>query len=263
MKRVLGLLVAIFIFTTVNLFAQKVTKKECQQKGDEYIFAGSECVQFAISEGDTEGSLTVVVHGTWDAGTNTLGRYAPFTESLAMATDVTTIAIALPGYSNTSTNKLKPLSHKTKKNLAATKDYVLFLGKVINALKEKYKAKIVNVVGHSAGAMMVGTLTGFKPRLIQNVMLAGGRYDIHAVSKDDSLVSMIDIMESINKKTNFLFVYGTDDKISKPEVTTEFFKLVEEKGLNAKLVKVEGAGHIDLDMSDEAVEAFSEMIEKE
>lgn len=261
MKKLLSVIVVVFLLGAVNLFAKKVTENECKQKGEEYIFAGAECVQFAVSEGDTEDALTVVVHGTWDAGTNTLGRYAPFTESLAMATDITTVAIALPGYSNTSTNKLKPLSHKTKKNLAATKEYVLFLGKVIDTLKEKYKAKQINVVGHSAGAMMVGTLTGFKPRLIQNVALAGGRYDIHAVSKADNLVSMIDVMESINKKTNFLFIYGTEDKISKPEVTTEFFKSAQEKGLSAKLIKVEGAGHIDLDMTDTAVEAMTELFE--
>ncbi len=259
MKKILLLL---FVFCSVTAFAQKVTQKMCDNKGEMYIYAGNECIQYVLSEGDRAGSLNIIVHGTWDAGTNTLGRYEPFAESLSMETDITTVAIALPGYSNSSTNRLNPLSHKTNKNLAATKEYVLFLGKLIIALKEKFNAKKVNVIGHSAGAMMAATLTGFKPRLIQNIALAGGRYDIHAVSKAKNLVSMVDVIESISKKTNFLFIYGTEDKISKPDVTTEFFKLVEETGLKATLIKVEGAGHIDLDMTDEAIEAFTELIEE-
>ena len=74
---------------------------------------------------------------------------------------------------------------------------------------------------------------------------------------------MIDVIDNINKETNFLFIYGTEDKISKPEVTTDFFKVATSKGLKAKLVKAEGAGHIDLDMTDESIEAITEMLEEE
>ncbi len=94
----------------------------------------------------------VIVHGTWDEGTNTLGRYAPFAETMNLNTDLTTIAISLPGYSKSSTNNFSSLAHKGIKNLAAKKEYILFLGELIKSLKDKYEAKVVTYVGHSAGA---------------------------------------------------------------------------------------------------------------
>ncbi len=173
------------ILLSLNLFASKVSSEDCIKKGTEYIFSGGECIQFAEFEGDSEENLIVIVHGTWDAGTNTLGRYAPFAETLNMQTDVTSVAVALPGYSGSSTNNFTSLAHKGVKNLAAKKEYVLFLGKLVKSLKEKYKAKNITLVGHSAGAMMSATLSGLNPELIQNIALAGGRYDIHKEEKGD------------------------------------------------------------------------------
>lgn len=254
---------SVFSFLLLSsLHAETVSEEECISKGENFIFGGGECIEFRAFEGDTNDHIIIIVHGTWDEGTNTLGRYAPFAETMNLNTDLTSIAIALPGYSNSSTNNFTSLSHKGVKNLAAKKEYVLFLGKLVESLKSKYEAKIVTLIGHSAGAMMSATLTGLKPNLIQNVALAGGRYDIHKEEKGD-LISMIDVIDDINKDTNFLFIYGTEDKISKPEVTTDFFKIALKKGLKAKLIKVEGAGHIDLDMTDSSVEAIIEMVEGE
>ncbi|WP_072680595.1 alpha/beta hydrolase [Arcobacter sp. LA11] len=250
------------ILLSSTLYASKISSEECASKGEDFIFAGGECIQYNESEGDVEGKLNIIVHGTWDEGTNTLGRYAPFAETLTMSTDITSVAVALPGYSGSSTNNFTSLAHKGEKNQAAKKEYVLFLGDLVKSLKEKYDAKTVTLVGHSAGAMMSATLSGLKPELVQNFALAGGRYDIHKEEKGN-LISMIDVLDSINKNANFLFIYGTNDDISKPEVTTEFFKIAKDKGLNAKLIKVEGAGHIDLDMTDESLEAITSMLEEE
>lgn len=249
------------VFLSFNLIASNISNEDCISKGEGFIFAGGECIQFVEYEGELENKLIVIIHGTWDEGTNTLGRYAPFAETLNMETDITTVAVALPGYSGSSTNNFTSLAHKGVKNLAAKKEYVLFLGELVKSLKEKYKANNITLVGHSAGAMMSATLSGLKPELVQNIALAGGRYDIRKEEKGD-FISMIDVIDSVNKNTNFLFIYGTDDKISKPEVTIEFFKIAKSKSLKAKLIKVNGAGHIDLDMTDESIEAITSMLEE-
>ena len=87
------------------------------------MFAGNECIQYKKFSGDTKGALNIIVHGTWNEGTDTLARYAPFAEDLAMRTDITTIAVALTGYSGSSTNKFPSLSHKGVESLGAKKDY--------------------------------------------------------------------------------------------------------------------------------------------
>lgn len=241
-----------------------VSQQQCNEKGDEYIYAGKECIQFAVSEGEVEGALNIIVHGTWKEGTNTLGRYAPFAETLNMNTDITTVAVALPGYSDSSTNHLKSLSYNSDKvNSAATKEYVEFLSKLVEALKEKYEASIVNLIGHSAGGMMSATLVGYKPDLIQTVTVAGGRFDIHETTDKKGYISLIDYVDNVKQDTKILLVYGTEDKISKPEVTTKFYEIAKSKGLNVTLVKVEGAAHMDLDMTDPSVEAITEMVAQE
>ena len=52
-----------------------------------------------------------------------------------MISDISTIAVALPGYSKSSSNKLLPLSNKEVKNLAATKEYIEFLENLVESLK--------------------------------------------------------------------------------------------------------------------------------
>ncbi|WP_321471363.1 alpha/beta fold hydrolase [Halarcobacter sp.] len=259
MFKKVSLLLLVFVFS-LTLEANKISKEECTK--DNFIFAGGECIEYRAYKGESNDRIVVIVHGTWDEGTNTLGRYAPFAETMNMNTDLTTIAVALPGYSGSSTNNFTSLAHKGVKNLAAKKEYVLFLGKLIKALKEKYNAEEVTYIGHSAGAMMGATLMGLNPDLVQNIALAGGRYDIHKDEKGD-LIFLVDVIDDVNKEAKFLFIYGTKDEISKPEVTTSFYKIAQEKGLNAKLVKVEGAGHIDLDMTDASIEAITEMLEEE
>eukprot|EP01029_Cantina_marsupialis_P011970 TRINITY_DN26483_c0_g1_i2.p1 TRINITY_DN26483_c0_g1~~TRINITY_DN26483_c0_g1_i2.p1 ORF type:complete len:256 (-),score=35.04 TRINITY_DN26483_c0_g1_i2:46-813(-) len=241
-----------FVFT-LSLQAEKVTKEECIKK-DNFIFAGGECIEYRAYKGESNEHIMVLIHGTWPDGTNTLGRYAPFAETMNMNTDLTTIAVALPGYSNSSANNFTALAHEGVKNLAAKKEYVEFLGELIKELKTKFGASTVTYVGHSAGAMMGATLLGLEPNLIQNIALAGGRYDIHKEEEGD-LISLVDVIDDVNKETKILFIYGTKDEISKPEITTSFYKIAKDKGLNAKLIKVENAPHLDLDMTDTSVEA--------
>jgi pimeloyl-ACP methyl ester carboxylesterase len=257
-KKVIKSLTIVFTLTT-TMYAAKITENECLKK-ENFIFAGGECIEYRAYKADSNDAITIIVHGTWDAGTNTLGRYAPFAETMNLNTDLTTIAVALPGYSGSSTNNFEALAHEGTKNLAARVEYIEFLGKLVEALKNKYKATTVNYIGHSAGAMMGATLTGIRPDLIQNIALAGGRYDIHEKVKDKDLISIIDVLDKVNKDTKFLLIYGTADKISKPEVTTNFYEIAKNKSFDVKLIKVENAPHLDLDMTDTSVEAITEFL---
>jgi len=259
---IVSILLSIF---TIDMMAQNlVTEKQCNDKGEEYIFAGGECIQFYVSEGDVESELNIVVHGTWTEGTNTLGRYAPFADNLSMATDITTVAIALPGYSDSSTNHFPALSHNGTKNLAAQKEYIEFLSQLVQKLKIQFDAKKINYIGHSAGAFMGSTLTGYTSGLIDTMTSAGAGYDIHSkVKKSKELISLIDFMDKVDRKTKYLLVYGTKDTISKPEIIKNYYKALQKAGLNVKMVEAVDAVHIDLDMTDESVEAITEMLENE
>jgi len=256
-----SLLVSLLLGCMISLFGAKVSNTQCDTKGDGYIFVGEECIQFVEFEGEKEGALNIIVHGTWKEGTNILARYSPFAETINMNTDITTVAVALPGYSNSSTNNFPALSHKGIKHLSANKKYIEFLGELVLKLKNKYNAKTVTYIGHSAGAMMGATLSGLKPNLINNFALAGGIYNLDKIKNKNNLISIDSFINNLNKKTKYLLIYGTKDKISPAKNTINFYNIAQAKGLDVKLIKVEDAPHLDLDMSDTSVDAITDMLD--
>ncbi len=257
MKKIL-LSVLLTVLSVVELQAN-VTQEQCSQKGDNFIFAGGECIQYVKFKGEVEDKLNIIVHGTWKSGTNTLGRYAPFAETINMNTDITTVAVALPGYSGSSTNKIKDLNHGS--NSVYTKEYIEFMASLIKALKEKFNATTVNYIGHSAGASLGVNVIALNPDLLQSVTAAGGRFNLDKFKENEKvgLVTISDYLDSI-KDTKLLLVYGTKDTISEPQITKDFYKLVQDKGVDVKIVEVKGAEHIDLDMTDPSVEAITELV---
>lgn len=255
-----SLLLSSFILAS-TLSAGTISKDDCAKKGENFIFAGNECIQYKKYTAENEKSLNIIVHGTWNEGTDTLARYAPFAEDIAMRTDITTVAVALPGYSGSSTNKFPSLVHNGVESLGAKKEYVEFLGALVEALKTKYEATNVTYIGHSAGCMMGATLTGLKPDLINNIVCAGGVYDIKKEKpKLKNHISIVDVLDKVNKSTKFVLVYGTADDISKPQTTIDFYNLAKSKGFDVKLVEAKDAPHIDLDMTSEAKDAIVDLV---
>ena len=109
---------------------------------------------------------------------------------------------------------------------------------------------------------MGATLSGVKPELINNLVCAGGVYNIHEKNKSKDLISMVDVLGNVDKKTKMVLVYGTADDISKPQITIDFYNQAKEKGFDVKLVEVKDAPHLDLDMTDESIKAIVEVVEE-
>lgn len=256
-----GLILGLLLVLTLSVSATHISKEQCDTKKGSFIFAGGECIQYVEVAGDKKDTLNIIIHGIWREGTDTLARYAPFAETININTDITTIAVALPGYSKSSTNNFPALSHNGDKTLYATKEYIEFLAQLVSALKNKYKAKIVNYIGHSAGASMGATLTGYKPHLINTISLAGARYNSNGMKNAKNLIFISNYLKTLSKSTKYLLIYGTKDTISKPKASKEFYKVAKDNGLDVRLVEVKNAAHLGLDMTDTSVDAITKMIE--
>jgi predicted esterase len=266
MKHFKLVLVSILLsLLTTNIYGEdKVSENQCIDKGDGYIFAGDECIQYFISEGKKESEINIVVHGTWPVESDIFRRYKEFSENLQKVTQITTVAVALTGYSGSSTNNFHSLGYNKQENLGAQKKYIEFLSDLVKKLKNKYKATKVNYIGHSAGAMMGATLTGFTPGLVNTMTSVGGRYDIHEKVKDSKdLISLVDYIDKVDSKTEFLLVYGAMDTVSEPSVTKDFYDVLNEEGLKAKLVEIDTVAHEYLDTTYITVNAIVKMLDKE
>ncbi len=257
------LLSSLVLSSSLYLNAKNISEDDCSKKGDNFIFAADECIEYKKFKGENEKSLNIIVHGTWKEGTDTLARYAPFAEDIAMRTEVTTIAIALPGYSGSSTNRFTSLVHDGVESLGAKREYIEFVGELVKALKKKYEASNITYIGHSAGCMMGATLTGLRPALLDNIVCAGGVYDIKKEKPNlKDAISIVDVLNKVDKQTKFVLIYGTADDISKPQTTIDFYNLAKSKGLDVKLVEAKDAPHIDLDMTRESIDAITELLEE-
>ena len=100
----------VYLFLLVYLL--QIYQRRLSKKVIILFFAGNECIQFYKSKGDTEDALNIIVHGTWKEGTNTLLDMLHLLRIYHFQTDITTVAVALPGYSDSSTNNFKSLAHE-------------------------------------------------------------------------------------------------------------------------------------------------------
>lgn len=254
-----SLILTSILFAT-TIFANSI-KEDCNKKGEGFIYAQNECINYKKFDGDGD-ALNIIIHGTWDEGSDTLARYSPLAEDISMRSDISTIAVALPAYSKSSSNKLISIGSKSAKNLAATKEYVEFLAALVEAFKTKYNSSKITLIAHSAGCMMSATLLGVKPNLVDNLVCVGGVYDIHKKSDDKKLISAVDVVDKISKNSKIILAYGTLDDISTPQMTTDFYNLAKQKGLDVKLIEVKDGVHIGLDMTTEVKNAIVELVEE-
>jgi len=250
----------IFIFS-LSLNAIEITKEECNNKEDNYIYSGGECINFITYEGEDNEDIIVLVHGTWKEGTNILGRYNTFAENINMNTDKTVIAIALPGYSGSSMNNLLSIDNKLYKHQATNIEYVDFLKSLMISLKEKYEAKNITFLGHSAGAKLGAVLAGKEPNLFKNVILVGGRYIRNEKDKKEVLMPSDLLLNNNENKTNFIFVYGTIDKISPPKNTIDFVKKLSSYNKKTQIFKSVNSPHLDLEMTETTMETINSLFE--
>lgn len=252
----------IFIILSSVLFTSLFAnpKKICNEKGDNYIFVKGECINYKTFLGDSEG-LNIIVHGTWDEGTDILARYTSFAEDVALKSDVTTIVVALPGYSDSTSNKLKAIGSKEYKNLAATKEYVEFFALLVEELKKEFESSYTTIIAHSAGCMLSATSLGFKKDLVDNLLCAGGVYDIHKKTDKKDLISAVDVINKISKDTKIVIVYGTKDTVSTPKMNKDFYEIAKKKGLNVKLVEAKDVPHMELEMTKSSMEAIEDFFE--
>lgn len=251
-------LICLMVFFLTSLLASP--KKECEKKGDNFIFIKDECINYKTFLGNSEG-LNIIVHGTWDEGTDVLSTYTAFAEDIALRSDVTTVVVAFPGYSESSSKKLKSIASKEQKNLAATKEYIEFFVSLVESLKKEFESKYTTVIAHSAGCMLSATSLGFKDNLFENLLCAGGVYDIHKKTDQKGLISAIDVVDKISKDINFVIVYGTEDSVSTPKMNKDFYKIAKNKGLNVKLVEAKNASHMQLEMTGESIDAIENFFE--
>ena len=246
-----------FLLISISIInAKSINADACKNLKGKHIFSGGECIEYAVFEGEESDKLVVLIHGAWKEGADTLAVYKPYAEAINLESDITTVAVALPGYSGSSTNTLTALTHEKggALKLATSKKYLDFLSSLLSDLKNKFKAKELIVSAHSASAAASAALLGYKPNLINKAQLAGGFYKL----KYKDSITANKVINQISKDTKINIIYGTKDSISKAINSKEFYKLAKSKGLKVKLIEL-NQNHTNLDRSEKAQKELIEL----
>jgi len=228
----------------------QVTQAECLNKPSvNNMFVAGECLNYEKFDGHKKGKVIVFLHGSSTSFPNPISYVFDWGQNLKSRTGVTTYILNLPGYAGSSANNWYRMYQTGRSYNAVNPGFVKFTADMLQSIKEREESSELYVVGHSSGATLAATISGYKPGLIQKVMAYEGNYDVdyyRAIRGWSNKYHATDFMtykDEIDKKTKFLNMYGMKSTKSKPEESLRFTKMLKENGLFVKTIAYPEMGH--------------------
>ena len=233
----------------------------------DHVFGGGLCLvaeTFGAQDTGDAPALVVVVHGDIsDGGAATY--HAAFAKTLARP-GVVAVALIRPGYADAAgrTSEGSTLGRQdnyTPANIAA------IMG-AIDALKKHYRARRVVYVGHSGGAAIGGVLIGRRPGLVDAAVLVSCPCDLaywlHArgMAPWTRSLSPDFFVSRVPRTTGVVAITGSDDGNTFPALAKDYVARLAARGVPARFVAVESAGHGFSGVAEATKRAAEEMIDK-
>jgi pimeloyl-ACP methyl ester carboxylesterase len=190
-------------------------------------------------------NLLVYLHGDSSRG-GSFDRHFKYFKPLASA-DTVFVGMIRPGYAdskkNASTgNKMGGGDNYTAHNVDA-------VANALQALKTKYSARRLVVVGFSGGAATAGVILGRHPALIDNAVLIACPCDLNirrqAWVKNvvRRSISPHEVASSVFKTAQVTAITGDADVNTTPEQVTGYIATLKSRGVKARYLEVPHATH--------------------
>ncbi len=208
-------------------------------------------------------TLIVVVHGDIsDGGAATY--HVAFAETLARPGAIV-VALTRPGYTDdqgrvSEGHALGRRDNYTPRNIAA-------VGGAIAALKSHYRPRRVIYLGHSGGAAIGGVLIGKARGLIDAAVLVSCPCDIPRWLRErhqpawQRSVSPSLYGPRVPPTTRVTVIAGEADTNTFPAQAEDYVKRLARRGVDARFVVVEGAGHGLSGLGAAATKAVDDMLQ--
>jgi predicted esterase len=214
----------------------------------DHVFGGGLCLvaeTFGAEAAGEAPTLVVVVHGDIsDGGAATY--HAAFARGLPHP-GVLAVALIRPGYADAAGRKSEGSTLDRQDNYTAGN--IAAIAGAIDALKKHYGARRAIYVGHSGGAAIGGVLIGRRPGLVDAAVLASCPCDIarwlHARGRQPWPRSLSPdfFVPRVPTCTEVVAITGTADLNTFPVLAEDYVAQLKTRGVPARFVAVEGAGH--------------------
>lgn len=190
-------------------------------------------------------NLLVYLHGDSSRG-GMFDRHFKYFKPLANA-DTVFVGMIRPGYADSQKNastgdKMGGGDNYTAHNVDA-------VANGLRALKAKYQARRLVVVGFSGGAATAGVILGRHPELIDSAVLIACPCDLtirrRAWAKNivRRSISPHEVADSVFKTTLVTAITGDADVNTTPEQVTGYIANLKSRGVKARYIEVPKATH--------------------
>ncbi len=188
--------------------------------------------------------LLVYLHGDSSRG-GQFDRHFKYFTPLASA-DTVFVGMIRPGYADAKKNastgdRMGGGDNYTAHNVDA-------VAHALQALKTKYAARRLVVVGYSGGAATAGVILGRHPALIDDVVLIACPCDLairrqgrnHQVRRS---ISPSEVADQVFKTVRVTAITGDRDVNTAPNQVTGYIETLKQRGVQATYVEVKQATH--------------------
>jgi pimeloyl-ACP methyl ester carboxylesterase len=245
---------ALSVFLGVSFSSGVALAQGCPQAdGVNHVDGQLECLVIQTSKKSSKSvhsakqtrNLLVYLHGDSSRG-GLFDRHFKYFTPLASA-DTVFVGMIRPGYADSKNNASSGDAMGGGDNYTAHN--VDAVANALQALKTKYSARRLVVVGFSGGAATAGVILGRHPALIDNAVLIACPCDLtirrQAWAKNvvRRSISPHEVADKVFKTAQVTAITGDADVNTTPEQVTGYIATLKARGVKARYIEVPKATH--------------------
>lgn len=178
--------------------------------------------------------------------------------------DLVVVGLQRPGYANpdglqSTGDHLGYCDNQTKANVEIVAD-------ALQDLKQHHNARRLVAVGHSDGGILIATILGMYPGLIDGAVTLSSALDtkLHNEMRGRQIwkrtLPPMDYVDAVAAGTVIRALRGEDDDRVPADVPQRWVESLAKNGLDAQFINVPGAGHNDLSNRQETMKALFDVV---
>ena len=245
----LAVVASVVFVLVVAVSFNPVEARTCEEPDNvRFVQASRHCLAIETFASATRGdSLVVTLHGALSRG-GTADYMVRFAREVS-ALGVNAVAMMHPGYTGAGRTSSGRPARDRKRDENYRKREIDSIASALEKLKAHHGAKRLILVGHSLGSIISGVILGRHPELADAAILVACPCDLdrwrrgHGRRRLALAQSPHRYLKRIAPDTKIIALTGSEDDNTRPSNGRNYVAKAKKRGLDAKFVLVQGAGH--------------------
>ncbi|MGO4329555.1 alpha/beta hydrolase family protein [Cupriavidus sp. 2TAF22] len=230
-----------------------------------HVSGASQCLVMRRFGSDAPEVMVIWLHGDLSTGGPANYQFAAAEAATKeLGGNVASIALVRPGYPDGSGNESTVAFSHSGRADHYTRENVTEVGTAIERLRERFRPRLVLVVGHSGGAATAAILLGLKPRLMDGAVLVSCPCDTvawrsgrRAWSRSENPMAWAG---KVDAGAKVVALTGARDDNTAPDLARSYIDALAQRGINASFRLLPDDTHNSAFRSPEVLRALQGMI---